>query len=270
MSKMKKILIVLVTLLLLSGCQSEEKKKAIEDFNTSVQRIESMNTELNQEIEKAEQMILLGEKPLDESLITILETTTSLSKAEIVEIPEMPRKLEDIVSLTNELNSVSFDEVLKKQRDAYDALDISIRQCKQVTNPSESFIIKRLNTIKAISGIDAATEDNDPNSHLHKQGGYTSDVFFSTSYLDQSKIYPYNGTIIEKGTDAGGSIEVYETIEEAESRNSYLGAFDGATGFSSGSHTVLETIVIRTSDELKASEQKELEQAIIEAFIRLD
>ena len=62
--------------------------------------------------------------------------------------------------------------------------------------------------------------------------------------------------------------EVYETKEYAETRNAYLAGFDG-TVFSSGSHTVCGTIVVRTSDKLTATQQQVLEDDIISALIEL-
>ena len=75
--------------------------------------------------------------------------------------------------------------------------------------------------------------------------------------------------IIDKGTDGGGAIEVYANVEDAESRDSYLAGFDGGV-LASGSHTVVGTCVVRTSDELAASKQKELEAAVIGALTKLE
>ena len=75
--------------------------------------------------------------------------------------------------------------------------------------------------------------------------------------------------LIDKGTDAGGAIEVYSTVEDAEKRRDYLATYDG-TIFANGTHTVIGTVLVRTSNELTASQQKELEQKVIEALTKLD
>ena len=117
--------------------------------------------------------------------------------------------------------------------------------------------------------IEAATEDNDPNGNLHKPGGYTAAVFFIHDQVTDSYVLHNKGdTPVERGTDGGGCIEVYETKEYAETRNAYLAGFDG-TVFSSGSHTVCGTIVVRTSDKLTATQQQVLEDDIISALIEL-
>lgn len=76
-------------------------------------------------------------------------------------------------------------------------------------------------------------------------------------------------TIIDKGTDCGGSIEVYSTTEDANARNDYLAGFDGGI-FASGSHTVVGIVLVRTSDELTASQQKEMEANIIAVLTEIE
>lgn len=131
------------------------------------------------------------------------------------------------------------------------------------TPPSEDYVISCLEQIDVIQEIAAVTEDNDPNGNLNKEGYYISQVYFSVSNLDQDEID--GNDLIDKGTDAGGSVEVYSTEEDAQNRDEYLASFDG-TWFDSGSHICIGTVVVRTSTELKASEQDELEEKIVYAL----
>ena len=62
---------------------------------------------------------------------------------------------------------------------------------------------------------------------------------------------------------------MYQTEADAEKRNEYLTGFDG-TLFDSGSHTVIGTVIVRTSDQLTASQQKELEANVIAALTALE
>ena len=134
---------------------------------------------------------------------------------------------------------------------------------KLVDQPSESYIIECLQKVPCIIEIEAVTEDNDPIGQLNKPGGYTALVYFSYELVDQDEVY--GDDLIDKGTDAGGCIEVYTTEKDANKRNEYLAAFDGGV-LTSGSHTVVGTIVVRTSDELTATQQKLLESNIIAAL----
>lgn len=129
--------------------------------------------------------------------------------------------------------------------------------------PSTEFVVQRLSRISEIGGIQAATEDNDPNGGLNKAGSYTTAVYFESKYIDQSQFNEKD--IVGKGTSCGGSIEVYSTVSDAERRNSYLGNFDG-TIFASGSHCVVGTSVVRTSNDLTATQQKNLEAQIVEVL----
>ncbi len=53
-----------------------------------------------------------------------------------------------------------------------------------------------------------------------------------------------------------------------KSRESYLAGFDGSI-LSSGSHKVVGTVLIRTSDDLNATKQKNLEEKIVKALSEL-
>ena len=130
-------------------------------------------------------------------------------------------------------------------------------------NPTAEFVSERLSRISEIGEIQAATEDNDPNGGLNKAGSYTAAVYFESSNIDQAEFDEKD--VVGKGTSCGGSIEVYSTVADAEQRNSYLGNFDG-TIFASGSHRVVGTIVVRTSNDLTATQQKNLEGQIIEVL----
>lgn len=127
-------------------------------------------------------------------------------------------------------------------------------------NPSEDFIIECLEKVPNIIEIECVTEDNDPNGNLNKAGGYTACVYFSIDLIEQTEVD--GNTVVDKGTDCGGCVEVYSNEEDANKRNDYLANFDGGI-FASGSHTVVGTCVIRTSDLLTATQQKTLESNII-------
>ncbi len=125
-------------------------------------------------------------------------------------------------------------------------------------NPPIEDVRDAISSIEYITFIEIVTEENDPNGKLGKQGGYTGMLFFIYDLVEGNA----EESAIEAGTSGGGSIEIYANVEDAESRDSYLGIFDGSI-FASGSHTVLGTLVIRTSNELTASQQQALETAII-------
>ena len=306
---MKKTLIlglaVLLLCLSLSGCKSSDYKKAasleeagdysaaleiykeISDYKDSADHIalceamisaidgyeaakasaEEKNVILDTEITSAESVIAEGEKPLDDTLIPTLETAISETKAAKVSIPEMPGTAEEINKVTDELNNINYDEIIEKLHAHQDDLEKSIKQYSLVNAPSEAYIIQCLSKVPNVVDISAVTEDNDPNGKLNKAGGYTAQVYFTSDLVNQGSVI--GSTVIEKGTDGGGSIEVYANVEDAEKRNDYLATFDGSL-FASGSHTVIGTVLVRTSDELTASQQKEMEANIIAELINIE
>lgn len=131
-------------------------------------------------------------------------------------------------------------------------------------------IAKAIKSIDSITDICIVTEDNDPNGKLNKTGGYIGALYFEDKNVPKITQIVDNKTfetrapkdICEAGTIAGGSIELYKTTNEAIKRNDYLSAFDG-TALASG-HKLYNNIIIRTSDEFSATQQKQLENLIIE------
>ncbi len=245
--------------------------EAINAFDAAVAGLNDRNAKLDAAIEGLQDLMGSGEDPLDEA--TLEEASAAIGEAQGAkqEVPAMPSETEEINSLAAEIEGMGdYASQLEALSTAQTNLQNSIDQLKQVTNPSEQFVIERLAGLPNITGVEAATEQNDPNGNLHKDGGYTSAVFFSSDLVDQSQVYSdetYTG-IPSAGTDGGGCVEVYATVEDAEERNTYLSAFDGSV-LRPGSHTVLGTCVIRTSDLLQASQQDAIEQSIIDSLTRL-
>lgn len=148
-----------------------------------------------------------------------------------------------------------------------DSSDISVeKEIDPMNNPPEEYIIDCLETIPCVVEIEVATYSNDPNGKLNEEGGYTSAVFFAVDLIDQSEFDEVS--VLDRGTDCGGCVEVYSTEEDAIERDEYLSKFDGLLFLDSGSHIVLGTSVIRTSSKLDEDEQSELENQIIAAILK--
>lgn len=271
--------------------------KAIEPYNEAVGTIEDANAELQKVLDAAQQAIDAGEQPFDEETLTALKEVMAsgtsakigvpdlLQAYEVMEIAEDAKRA-DLEALTEEANTKlaeieeaaipeipaapDYSEVQKSIADATSVYQDSIQSLKQVTAPEDAFVMERLQGIETITAIDAVTEDHDPNNQLNKQGGYIGCVYFADTQVDRSKLYIEDGkdNVIDVGTIGGGAVEIFKTAQEAETRNAYLGGFDG-TGFSSGSHHVIGTCIIRTSDNLTGTQQTELTEKITGALTRV-
>lgn len=241
---------------------------AVNDFNAAAEQVNEKNSELDDAISAAQAVLDAGEKPYDSQTVSSLTTAIADANAVRRDVPDLPENKDDIIKASNTLlEPLDYSDTISSLNENQAALETSIQQMKQITNPSEDFIVQRLQEIDAISGYQAVTEDHDPNGNLNKQGGYTAAIYFSSPFINQDEIY---GTdIVDKGTDCGGCIEVYSSSEDAEARNEYLAAFDGAGILNSGSHTVLGTIVIRTSAKLTATQQNDLTQKITDKLLEL-
>lgn len=248
-------------------------QKAVDAFNTACEGLDARTAKVDEAI-AALQAVQAGEdKPLDAATDEAASNAIGQAQAAKQSAPEMPSGTDEINAAAAEVDKMGdYTATLDSLASAQKALEDSIAQLKQVTNPSEAFVIQRLTGLPNITGVEAVTETNDPNGKLNKAGGYTATVYFSSDLVDQSDVYASEGYtgIVAVGNDGGGTVEVYSTAEDAEKRNTYLGAFDGSALFSSGSHEVLGTCVLRTSDKLTASQQQALTQVVKEALIRLD
>lgn len=101
---------------------------------------------------------------------------------------------------------------------------------------------------------------------LGKDGGYTACLYFTISDIDSDSVE--GDTIVDKGTDVGGAIEVYKSVKDAEARCEYLSGFDNTLLYS-GSYAIIGTMVIRTSYRLDGESQLELTTEITKAFTKL-
>ena len=245
-------------------------QRAVDSFNNAANGLEGRNAEVDSAIEELQSLQSGSDKPLDESLYETASSAIGQAQAAKESVPEMPFATEEIASVAEQINGMGhYDDQIKALNEAKNAFADSITQLKQVTAPSEAFVVQRITGLPNVTGVEAATEANDPNKQLNKPGGYTAAVFFSSDLVDRSKVYSDGNGIVNAGTEGGGCVEVYLTAEDAEKRNSYLGSFDGSI-LASGSHEVLGTCVVRTSNLLTASNQKLIAEEIKESLIRLD
>ena len=214
---------------------TQEYNKAVEQFNASVE-----------EYNHAVSLVCIDNI---DGLPAVLEILKKESDGydEIVEAVENGILAESITTDTNTVREMT------AQVEALTAV------VKQITAPTAEWITERLASISSISGTQAVTDDLDPDQLLGKEGGYSACVYFTAASLDASTIP--GDTIVEKGTDAGGAIEVYATVEEALARCDYLSGFDGTILYS-GSYAIVGTMVIRTSYKLENAQQMALPRAI--------
>lgn len=264
--------VVAVSLVVVAVCcwyffYEKPHSEAVSGFNSAAEVVAGKNEELGAAMDAVQSVIDSGKKPLDGAVLTAAESSVTVSRASLREIPERPSDTEALLAAAEELSKpLDYSQELTGLKDCKTALENGIKQLEQVTNPSEAFVVERIKEIPTITGVSAVTEDHDPNGKLNKQGGYTATVYFSSSLVDQAKAI--GDTIIDKGVDGGGGLEVYATVDDASARDKYLGAFDGSL-FDSGSHHVIGTVIVRTSTELTATQQNELEKQIMDSLIAL-
>ena len=243
-------------------------QRAVQSFNEVTAKIQKENRSLEETIKVSKKLLSSKDKPLDEKLTVELKNEVSTAEKKKQVIPKIKKKTSDINKQVKSLKKpINYTTEIKELQDKNQKYSTSVKQLKQITNPSNTFVESRLKEIDTISDVQSATEDNDPNQGLNKQGSYTAAVYFS----DNEVTNPVAGAdLVAKGTDAGGCVEVYKTVEDAKKRNDYLSAFDGLpTVINPGSHYVYGTVVIRVAASLTASQQNALTQKIYEKLIEI-
>lgn len=272
--------------------------KEIAPYNEAVVQIEEANKGLQKVLDSAQEVINKGEDPYDAATLEDLKASLTdageakvsvpsvLEEVETLSVPENAKKdaLEalqtQVATATDEISSMTvpdlpeipdYTAIIASVTDAQKAYENSIQSLKQITAPTDDFVLERLQRVDTITAMEPVTEDHDPNGQLNKQGGYIGCIYFLDTQVDRPQLYIEDGkdNVIDIGTDGGGAVEIFATPEEANVRNDYLASFDGGM-FVSGSHYVEGTCLIRTSNYLNGTQQKELTAKITEALIAID
>lgn len=223
-------------------------KQNISEYNTAVANYNAVAEEYGK-IKEMTSLENIAGLPKTNELKTYLDENIEFSDFLKNGISEKPTA-QDTKQIVDEMNELLYALVL----------------AQQITDPDEKWVIDRLKSIDGIIDIQAVTEDHDPNHLLNVDGGYTSCVYFSINEIQQNLVK--STSIIDKGTDAGGAVEVYKTAADAQSRCEYLGQFDNTLLYS-GSYAILGTMVVRTSYLLTNEQQVELTDKITTAFTEL-
>lgn len=281
------------------NAEVEKYNDIVGEYNTKIEEIISANSELDKVISEAQTVLTNGNVPYDEETVnslnkaisnaqskkcnvpSVLEEVNTIdgntllaenadaeSSKEVVnsELAKLSQSVADAESMNEHLEVPDYSKVIAEISDSVEQVEKSYDVQKQITYPTQEFVVEKLGNVENVSVIACVTEDNDPNGYLGTEGGYTAQIFFSSPLLKTETIS--ENELLEIGTDAGGSIEIYATVEDAEARNEYLASFDGSE-YDTGKHIVLGTMVVRVSTNLTTTKQDSFSDELIEALIKL-
>lgn len=280
------------------NAEANRFNEKVESYNSKVDEIDSVVASLTDAIDKAQNSIDSDDSPFDESTLTALENAIATASDANITVPDKidtveamsvneEAKKDELESLTNKANEETeklqtyafpddpevpdYSSELAGLEDALADYENSVQAMKQLTAPSDDFVMERLERVDTITKMAPVTEDHDPNNRLGKQGGYIGCIYFRDSQVDQSTLSVNcdREDVVDVGTQGGGAVEIFNTTEEAEARNMYIANFDG-TFIDPGSHYVYGTVLIRTSEKLTGSQQQELTEKILNALIQVD
>ena len=190
MKKRTKIIIIAVitiVVLIAGGCGAyfgyfKPHNEAVDTYNVVISNVKEKNKQLDTEIKKLQKLVDNTDKPLDKSTVDAAKEAIKDAGASKIVVGEMPKGTEDILNKAKELSvPIDYSDKITALSDAYTNLENSKKQYKQVTNPTEEFVIQRLLTVDDIVDARAVTEDQDPNGNLHKEGGYSATIYFESN-----------------------------------------------------------------------------------------
>lgn len=275
----------------------------VAEYNKLVNTINDNNKSFIKVINEAQTVIERSGNPYDDKyLVTARTQLIKLADKDIKKIdetnikatidyePEIKKhKKEEIVNLTERINEditvVENDQVILSGKKSEliledyskDIADVEkakvdlIHSCsiqRQITDPSQEYVINRLDSVKNIANIAPSTLENDPNDGMSSENGYKVQIYFSTPLLSTENLE--GDKLIKAGSSAGGSIEIFRTVEEAKSRDKYLSAVEWFPGKSGGYHFVMGSMVVRLSNKLSYNDRNELQDSVIKALTEPD
>ena len=201
----------------------ENYNSTVLNYNEKANKIIAANKELTGVIEEAQALIDCGDTPYESETMTTLNNTLKNSRNSICETPNIYEKktaLEldeslnkslaskiseaneslnversEIVSATSEVGEESaglsvpdYSKIIAEIKDEEELLENSYTIQKQITNPTQDFVLAKINNVENIANVVCATEENDPNGKLGKDGGYTAQIYFSSPLLGTETI----------------------------------------------------------------------------------
>ncbi len=268
----------------------------VDEYNVKIDEIISANSKLESSISSANKVLAEGNTPYDKSTVDRITEAVEDAEGKKTNVPEikdyeLELEAESIIAETDDVKSASalvneklvmikdsiqnienenrqlalpdYQKMIEEIEDAIKQYETSCIIQNQITYPTQEFVVGKIEALDNVSVIACVSEDNDPNGKLGTEGGYTAQIFFSSALLKTEDIS--TDELFDIGTDAGGSIEVYATVEDAVARNDYLASFDGLE-YDTGKHTVLGTMVVRVSTNLTTTKQDMLSDELIEAL----
>lgn len=266
--------VVMSVAFVFSACDAARHDAAVAEFEAAAVQADMHNEELRSAIDSAQAVLDLEKDAYGDDAKNNLQAAIAQAQAALITIPDMPSSTEEIRAVAESMKSVDFSHHVSTLEVKRLSFENAIKQLEQITAPAEDFIIERLKLVSTIIDTAAATADADPDGMLGQDGGYRSAVFFSDSRVDQealSRQGRYTNEILDKGTDAGGTVEVFDSVEAATERSRQLDeiALGQTAQAGTGKHHVLQTIVIRTSALLTEAQHNDLVDSIKTAFLEI-
>ncbi len=253
MKHKRSLLIILIASALLVSCRSIDKNRVesndvakTQECSTSRNEALELTKDYNKQVKVFNEKLDAFKEISNESVIEMTKYGYLLSLEKLQLESEVEADVNNKIS-SNIISIESIKEDIAKIEEWVSTLDEGIEVARQLECPNASWIVNRLNSIDLVTET-AILEDNDKIAEMvGPERDCVAIIYFSTHNVDQSLIEGNN--LIEKRTEAGGSIEIYASVEEAILRYQYLSELD-ETILKKESYTMVGTMIIRSSNFL--------------------
>lgn len=142
-------------------------------------------------------------------------------------------------------------------------LNNNIDTIKKICNPNVDEIFNKISSVTYVDKAEIVNEEQKESEIFKYDGIFKDCIYFTIKELEQGVD---GNSPVEKGTDAGGCIEIYENLEKARKRYDYLMGFDN-TIYYSGQFICVGTMIVRTSYKLSDELNNSIVNAIINSII---
>ena len=237
---------------------------SIRAFDDAAEALERKNAEMDLLIAESREMLLSDLMVPDEALVSSMLQYADQVEASLAAVPPVPDTPEELAAAVESMSAVNYDEASDR---LHSFLDESREKYRRVSKPKEEYIVSCLERVPGVTNIKPGTESNVGWSDYDKNGSFYSCVFFDHVDVDMSK--REEKPIVDIYLDKGGQIEAYATVNAAKTKFDTLQSYQG-TAIGMGYNVLVGTVIVRVSDLLDETVQKELSQRIIAELTNLN
>jgi hypothetical protein len=278
------------------NASAEKANQLIQENNEKLEAILSANKDLDDAIAAAVSLTEQDRLPAsNDALMNLYDAVNQARKARKGDPKAEPTPLIELLEATEEMDDATLQAViaaagekisvelvslpdvpdysaeLSVLRQASDDYTASLKEGSVPLKPDEEYIIGKLQTLPTFKSYAQVDKAHDPNGLLGKEGGYTGCVYYIDTRVNTRSLRSKYGSRINDplsmGTEGGGAVEIFPSVEEALKRGEFLAGYEGyGAGHITGGHVVCGTMVVRVSTLYSREDRIQVLQELVDCL----